>query len=71
MSEVLPVNETICKQMLLAKLDAEGIKLFLKEKGISGDELVAAYLHTVKKIRYAKRRNIGFTCLVAGRCSVS
>lgn len=66
MSEVLPVNENICHQMLAAKLNAEGIQAFLKEKGISGDEMVAAYQEAVKKIRYAKRRNIGFTCIVAG-----
>lgn len=66
MKEALPVNESICQQLLSSGLNAEAIQASLKEKGISGDNLVKAYLDAIKKMRYAKRRNTGFLCMAGG-----
>jgi hypothetical protein len=65
MEEALPVNESICQQLLSSGLNAEAIQEALKEKGIPGDNL-PAYLDTIKKMRYAKRRNTGFICMAGG-----
>ncbi|MBL7700703.1 MAG: hypothetical protein JNM14_00515 [Ferruginibacter sp.] len=66
MEEVLQVDESICQQLLSSGLNTEGIQASLKEKGISDDDLVAAYMDTIKKMRYSKRRNMGFTFMAAG-----
>jgi hypothetical protein len=65
MQEVFAVNEAICQQLLSSNLAPEAVEASLQEKGIHADNM-AAYLDTIKRMRYAKRRSTGFAFMCTG-----
>ena len=65
MEEIIPVDATLIRPWIEAKLSSADVDAQLRKAGFS-EENIAAYLREFKKERYANRRFNGFVCAALG-----